>query len=108
MSSAVPVHMRAATREIAKLQVPVSQRRKHLATALMNLICQEADANGKTLLLIAQPFGEGGPTEEQLVTWYEKFGFQKLQDVPTGVFMVRKVHLPDNRLARSVRLALVH
>lgn len=108
LSQAVPLHMRQGTREIAKLMVPVTHRRKHLATALMNLICQEADANGKTLLLIAQPEGEDGPDEAQLVAWYEKFGFQTLQEVPTGTFMARKVCKPETRLARAVHLALVH
>jgi hypothetical protein len=27
-----------------------------------------------------------------LVAWYEKFGFKKLQDTPTGTFMARQVH----------------
>jgi GNAT superfamily N-acetyltransferase len=108
LSAAVPIHMREGTREIAKLIVPVTHRRKHLATALMNLVCQEADANGKTLLLIAEPFGEDGPNSDELVAWYEKFGFRALQDVPSGTFMARRVHQPESRLARGVRLALVH
>ena len=51
--------MRAGTREVSKLFVPVADRRQHLGTALMNLICQEADANGITLLLIAAFAGFG-------------------------------------------------
>lgn len=106
ISEAVPPHMRAGTREISHVHVPAAHRRKHLGTALMNLICQEADANGITLLLIAQPYDDG-PDEDQLIDWYAKFGFTKLQDSPKGTFMVRKVHAP-NRVRSAVSLALVH
>lgn len=106
-SAAVPSHMRAATREVSQLLVPAVHRRKHLATALMNLICQEADANRITLLLIVQPFDEDGPDEQALIDWYALFGFTMLQDSPTGQVMVRQVRAP-NRVARAVSLALVH
>lgn len=107
ISQAVPAHMKSATREVSQLLVPAEHRRKHLATALMNLICQEADANKITLLLIVQPFGEGGPDEDQLIDWYALFGFKTLQDSPKGTVMARQVHVP-NRVRRAVSLALVH
>lgn len=107
LSQAVPPHMRPGTREVSQLLVPVAQRRKHLGTALMNLICQEADANGITLLLIAQPFDVWGPNEAELTAWYARFGFQTLQDSPLGVVMARQVQVP-NRVKRAVSLALVH
>jgi|SRR5882672_1643849 len=107
ISQAVPPHMRPGTREVSQLLVPAAHRRKHLATALMNLICQEADANLITLLLIAQPFDEGGPTEDELTEWYALFGFKTLQDSPLGIVMARQVHVP-NRVKRAVSLALVH
>jgi GNAT superfamily N-acetyltransferase len=104
VSEAVPSHMRAGTREVSHLHVPTEHRRKHLGTALMNLVCQEADANGITLLLTAQPY-EGGPDEEQLIAWYAQFGFQALQDTPKGLMMVRKVHMPS-RVQHAVHQAL--
>jgi hypothetical protein len=107
ISQAVPPHMRPGTREVSQLLVPVAHRRKHLATALMNLICQEADANSITLLLIVQPFDEGGPDEDALIDWYALFGFKTLQDSPTGTVMARQVQVP-NRVRRAVSLALVH
>jgi hypothetical protein len=107
ISQAVPAHMQSRTREVSQLLVPLEHRRKHLGTALMNLICQEADANSITLLLIVQPFDEGGPDEDQLIDWYIKFGFKTLQDSPTGTVMARQVHVP-NRVKRAVSLALVH
>lgn len=87
----VPEHMRDRTREISDVFVKAESRGQRLATALMNFVCQEADANRVTLVLTAREYDEGGPAEEQLVTWYEKFGFLKLQDTPTGTFMARQV-----------------
>lgn len=107
ISEAVPAHMKAGTREVSHLHVPVPHRRKHLGTALMNLICQEADANSITLLLTAHPEEEGGPDEDQLIAWYALFGFTELQDTVNGVMMVRRVHVP-NRVAQAVHGALVH
>ena len=107
LSEAVPKHMRPATREVSELFVPAADRRKHLATALMNFICQEADANGITLLLIARPYGEDGPDEDALVAWYERFGFASLQDTSKGLFMARQVRI-KNRVAEVVHRELVH
>lgn len=106
ISEAVPPHMRAGTREVSHLHVPADHRRKHLGTALLNLICQEADANGITLLLTAQPYEEGGPDEDQLIEWYAQFGFQELQDTLKGMMMVRKVHVPNRRVAHAIHRAL--
>jgi len=103
ISEAVPAHMRGGTREVSELFVPVADRRQHIGTALMNLVCQEADANGITLLLIARPYGEGGPDEDQLTAWYALFGFQILQDSAKGTVMARQVSDP-----RGVKLASVH
>jgi GNAT superfamily N-acetyltransferase len=87
----IPEHMRERTREISHVFVKAESRGKRLATALMNFVCQEADADLKTLILTAREYDEGGPDEAVLVAWYEKFGFQKLQDTPTGTFMARQV-----------------
>lgn len=105
ISQAVPQHMRAGTREVSHLHVPAEHRRKHLGTALMNLICQEADANGITLLLTVRPSDEDGLDEDQLIDWYIRFGFMLLQDTPLGQMMVRKVHVP-NRVAEVIHRAL--
>ena len=105
VSAAVPQHMQPGIREISHLHVLAPARRQHLATALMNLICQEADANAITLLLTVQPFGEGGPTEEELLAWYAKFGFEALQDTLKGPMLARRVLVP-NRIARAVHRAL--
>lgn len=92
---AVPAAMRPGIREVKSLWVPKEQRKKRLATMLMNLICQEADANGITLILTAREYDDDSLTEEQLVKWYERFGFQVLQLDVTGTVMARKVHVPE-------------
>jgi N-acetylglutamate synthase-like GNAT family acetyltransferase len=89
---AVPESMRSHMREITNVYVDPASRRKHLATALLNLVCQEADANKITLLLTAHPEESDGPTEEQLIDWYKCFGFQKLQHTDNGWLMARRVY----------------
>jgi GNAT superfamily N-acetyltransferase len=89
---AVPEHMRPHMREITHVYVDPASRRQHLATALLNFVCQEADANGMTLLLTAQPEEADGPSVDQLMDWYKKFGFQCLQETPAGWLMARRVH----------------
>lgn len=122
VSTAVPEHMRAGTREISHVFVPPADRGKRLATALMNFICQEADANRITLLLAVKPYDDGSmesgldlgiatvtapmPTEEQLVAWYAKFGFVELQDSPQGTLMARRVHVAGNVIPLAVHQAL--
>jgi GNAT superfamily N-acetyltransferase len=103
MSTAVPEHMRERVREITHVFVPHAHRSQRMATALMNFVCQEADANKITLLLTAHRVEDAGgasvsgndaaePNTAQLIAWYEKFGFKTLQDTPTGTFMARQVH----------------
>lgn len=99
----IPEHMRDRTREITHVFVEPEARRQKLATILMNFICQEADACAMTLILTAHDYDEPAmhddestavipsPDESQLVTWYEKFGFVKLQDTPKGTLMARQV-----------------
>lgn len=90
-SDAVPAGMREQIREVTSLHVPPEQRRQKLATMLLNLVCQEADANGITLLLTARPMDDQGPDEEKLIEWYAKFGFKGLQDTPNGLMLARQV-----------------
>lgn len=102
----VPEHMRAAMREISNVFVPAEDRGKRLATALMNFVCQEADANRLTLILTVQPYDEGGPNAEQLKAWYAKFGFIDLQESDAGTIMARKVHVPESANVIPVALAV--
>ena len=105
LSDAVPARMRSRVREISHVFVPAEDRRQHLATALMNLVCQEADANGITLLLTAQPYDTGGPDGVVLQSWYALFGFRPLQESEAGTIMARQVADPG-RIQRAVHRAL--
>jgi predicted GNAT family acetyltransferase len=107
MTDAVPLAMRAKVREVSHVFVPAEDRRKRLATALMNLVCQEADANGLTLILTVDPYDSGGPTAKELRDWYALFGFRDLQDSPNGQIMARQVANPhQNPIIRGVRRAI--
>jgi GNAT superfamily N-acetyltransferase len=115
LSEAVPEAMRAGIREVSEFYVPPIDRRKKIGTMLLNVVCQEADANNMTLMLIARPpepddfvtledgtrlavDAEGdrwpaGPDEAQLVAWYQRFGFTVLQETAAGTLMARRVHV---------------
>lgn len=102
LPASIPEEMRSRTREISNLFVPPEDRRRRIATALLNLVCQEADANRITLILTARPYDPddeenedtGGPDEAALVRWYQRFGFQVLLQIPAGTVMARQVQLP--------------
>ncbi len=103
----LPEHMREGTREISHVFVDPSARRQRLATILLNFVCQEADANSMVLILCARDYGgedEARMDEDQLVSWYERFGFKRLQDTPQGTMMARQV-VPRRRI-QTVREAI--
>lgn len=108
ISQAVPAHMQSRTREIIDLIVPAEARRQKLGTMLLNLVCQEADANGITLILVAKPFGEPAAMDvDALRLWYQRFGFQVIQEDAGGPVMARQVHRKPNLiLAGAVRRGL--
>lgn len=98
LTEAVPQRMRDKVREITHVMTLPEVRGRRLATALLNFVCQEADANGITLILTARAAVGGdnptplpGPDDAKLIGWYEKFGFVQLQDTPTGMLMARQV-----------------
>ena len=109
---AVPEEKRSQTREITHVYVPPEDRRRRLATALLNFVCQEADANRIVLILRAGPFQHDedeveGPDEDQLVAWYKRFGFQVLEQTPEGTVMARPVQLPANIIvSAAIRRAM--
>lgn len=90
----VPESMRQGMREI--VGVTSENPRKGHATALMHTVCAEADHTRMVLMLEAKPFAEG-MTQEQLETWYARFGFQKIQETP--VLMARQAQV--SRIARA-------
>lgn len=94
----VPESMRDSIVELSALFCPPEQRKQGYARSLMNMICDEADRDGKLLLLHASPYAEGGMNAEQLEQWYGvQFGFMAIQAEPR--LMARMVGAtPRNRL----------
>lgn len=80
--TAIPEWMRAHTLELSKLHVPEEDRRKGYASALLKLVCEQADATGKTLLLTVKPYDDMSLSGEQLRDWYARFGFIEIQVEP--------------------------
>jgi GNAT superfamily N-acetyltransferase len=95
----VPVFMRDGLREISKLETPVEHRGKGHATELLKAICEEADTQSLVLLLHVAPFGEAELGASQLERWYERFGFQTIQEEPK--LMARMVGGTPRVLERS-------
>lgn len=87
--TALPVEMRARTREIHELEVPHDKQHQGYATSLMHKVCREADKQNIVLVLYPQPFGDNiALSRRQLIEWYEgRFGFQCIQAEP--VLMAR-------------------
>jgi hypothetical protein len=94
VAEGLPEDMREQTREI--LSVQSTNPRKGHATALMHTVCAEADRHWITLLVNVHAFDDG-MSDEQLMRWYGKFGFSKIQDEPC-VLMARAPEPP--RIAR--------
>lgn len=87
-TNAVPDHLRHSIREITKLSTAETERRKGFATALLNMICYEADKNKILLILTAE--STGAMTNKRLVKFYQSFGFKKIQNGP--ILMARQAH----------------
>lgn len=79
-TDAVPEHMRAAVREVSDVRVEPKYRRQGFGGAIMARACSDADMAGHVLIL--QPRSIGEMTDEQLVAWYERFGFVMIQAAP--------------------------
>lgn len=76
--------------ELSSVFVPIDQRKQGWATKMVGLVCDEADAAGKLLLIHVQPYGDPDLGASQLEKWYgDKFGFSRIQDEP--LLMARPV-----------------
>jgi hypothetical protein len=63
------------TAELTLLRVPDAKRGQGQARAALNVFVQEADANGYTLTLNADPLGKGGLSKAALEKFYKSAGF---------------------------------
>lgn len=79
---AVPTSMRGKIREVHSLHTEPGMRGKGQATKLLNQVCAEADKCDKVLILL--------PDDDKLMAWYQKFGFELIQQEPK-MLMMRKV-----------------
>jgi len=72
--------------ELVRVWVDPEYRRQGYATELVKEVCNDADITSTVLMLRPNPFGEGGL--ENLVPFYERFGFTVIQKQPV-VLMAR-------------------
>lgn len=87
-SGIVPAAQRGDAFEISSLFVEKQKRGHNLANSLMQEVCEQADENGKLLLLMPEAFDNGGPTTAQLTDWYvRKHGFMVLQYDPKVILI---------------------
>lgn len=70
--------------QVIRVWTDVRQRRSGSASALMDEICADADAESKVLMLYPKAFGScDRPPVDTLIEWYGSFGFSIIQENPT-------------------------
>ena len=79
MMTDLPSSLRDGVRLVHDLQTAKGVRGKGQGTQLLKSVCEEADADGTTLILM--------PDSDKLEKWYNGFNFNRVQDEP--VLMVR-------------------
>jgi GNAT superfamily N-acetyltransferase len=83
--------------EVRGVETPLQHQRQGLATMLLQSVCAEADRTGTVLVLWPAPWGVNeSMTQQQLMDWYAKFGFEAIQ--PNPVLMARPVQVPNLKL----------
>ncbi len=81
--------------ELVRVWTDPEARKQGFATELVRSICDDADVEGRVLMLYPKPFGRVGL--ESLAPWYERFGFVTIQTDPVQL-MARKPQPYDLRL----------
>lgn len=71
--------------EVVRVWTDPEARKQGYATKLMKDVCNDADIEGRVLMLNPKPFGRVGL--EDLPKWYARFGFAVIQKKP--VLMAR-------------------
>jgi GNAT superfamily N-acetyltransferase len=67
--------------ELVRVWTDSDSRKQGYATELLKVICNDADIEGRVLMLNPRAFGAGGGLEN-LAPWYERFGFAVIQRNP--------------------------
>ena len=83
----LPGHMRKNIREVTSLYTGNKFRGKGYASKLLQEVCISADKHAIVLLIAPKPF-DNGLDQEQLISFYSRHGFVKIQDNP--VLMARQ------------------
>lgn len=66
--------------EVVRVWTDPEHRKEGFATELMKSIIEDADVEGRVLILNPKTFGRVGL--ESLAPWYERFGFVSIQKKP--------------------------
>lgn len=74
------------TMTITRINVPLGHRGKGLGSKILKAILDDADASGVSLSLEVLP--SGGLNYDELVSWYERHGFQWHK---SRMYMIRKI-----------------
>lgn len=61
--------------EISEFYVPKNKRRMHIGTLLINEFLKFAKSENKNVVLYADPINNDDISEEDLIKFYNKFGF---------------------------------
>lgn len=80
--------------EVVRVWTDPEARKQGFATELIKDICNDADIEGRVLMLNPKPFGRVGL--ENLAPWYERFGFAVIQRNP--VLMARMPQIYKTKL----------
>lgn len=78
MNTGLPLRSQKLVYEVHNLQTAPGMRGKGQGTKLMQQICADADRLGKILMLVSD--------NTQLEKWYNKFGFERVQEKPILMF----------------------
>lgn len=81
-SQAVPAHLRGKVRELSGVLVDQASRKHGAASELMRKTMLEADLNGLALLVVVEPFDDEPMNETALRHWYQRQGFNEIQQKP--------------------------
>ncbi len=65
---------------ITRISVLPPQRGRGIARSLLKQVCEAADVDQVELWLQPIPGINGGLTREQLIAWYERYGFRQINE----------------------------
>ena len=88
--------------ELVRVWTDSDARKQGYATELLKDICNDADIEGRVLMLHPRPFGSGKGLEN-LAPWYERFGFAVIQRNP--VLMARMPQIYKTRFSSVANAA---